>query len=161
MKTKLFDVKLTDIENQVHDGDTIEHVYIHLCEVSGSGEGQIWPDLYQKDGVLFAVFNLRLAGIDTPEMHPHTHTPDGKERSQASRDAEKAAALEAKQALIDLLKRSSWVGISYPRDGKYAGRIVADLWVDTDGQRLSVATYMIENNYAKPYDGGTKTEWEF
>lgn len=158
---RYFDVKLMDIESQVHDGDTIEHVHVHLCEVSGTDEGQIWPDLYQKDGVLFSVFNLRLAGIDTPELHPHTHNRDGTERSQESRDNEKAAALQAKRALIDLLKRSSWIGISNPQDGKYAGRIVAALWVEVDGQRINVAKYMIDGGYAKFYDGGTKTNWEF
>lgn len=157
---------IIDNPAQIYDGDTIRDVRVKLLPIhregASAGEGEIWPGLLLKDGYLYTVFDLRLAGIDTPEMRPSTRNSDGSQRSQASRDAEKAASKRARQALVDLLKTADYTfSISYPEVGKYAGRLVAEMWVRTGEKRVNVSAYMIENNYAKPYDGGKKPSWDF
>ncbi len=41
------------------------------------------------------------------------------------------------------------------RPGKYAGRIIADVWVD--GQKLS--DLLIAENLGRPYHGGQRRGW--
>ena len=156
---QVYEVK-TITPDQVHDGDTIEGVHVKLFPLLVP-DGEIWPELYAKLGVLYAVFNLRLAGIDTPELHPKTHYSNGQERSEASRNAEKAKANEARQALIDILATADKILVGFPQEGKYAGRLVAKLFIERNNEQIDVCQYMIENNYAVPYDGGTKHVWEF
>lgn len=155
-----------DNPTQIYDGDTIRDVRVKLLPIqregASAGNGEIWPGLLLKDGYLYTVFDLRLAGIDTPELRPSTRNPDGSRRSQASRDAEKTASKRARQALVDLLKTADYnVSISYPEVGKYAGRLVAEMWVRTGEEKVNVSAYMLKNKYAKSYDGGKKPSWDF
>lgn len=147
--------------DQVHDGDTIEAVHVRLMPATAMPEGEVWPELYIKKHYLYAVFNLRLDGIDTPELHPKTHYPNGQERSEASRNAEKAKANEARQALIDILATADKILVGFPKEGKYAGRLVAKLFIERNNEQIDVCQYMIDNNYAVPYEGGTKIVWDF
>lgn len=75
---------------------------------------------------------LRLAGLDTPE------------RGQVGFQ-------EAKQFLTDkVLNRS--VVIKTTKPSKY-GHYLAELYLDS----VNINSLLLENGYAKPYDGGTKT----
>lgn len=146
--------------DQVHDGDTIEGVHVKLFPLLVP-DGEIWPELYAKGGYLYAIFALRLAGIDAPELHPETHYPNGQERSEASRNAEKQKAREARQALIDILATADKILVGFPQEGKYAGRLVAKLFIERNNEQIDVCKYMVDNHYAVPYEGGTKQAWEF
>lgn len=86
-------------------------------------------------------FSVRLSGIDSPEIKGKT-------------EIEKNLAIKARDALHDkifgkivLLKNTSIE--------KY-GRILADVYLED----LHLNKWMLENNYAIEYDGGTKTRPE-
>ena len=146
----------------VYDGDTIKDVKVKLLDTNASEErkGEIWPGLVIEDNTLYTIFDLRIRGIDTPELKPSTKNPDGSIRSEESRDAEKQAALKARQALMDLLKNhGQQFYLADPDFGKYGGRILSDMYVDD--RRIHVADYLIERGHAKPYDGKTKPVWDF
>jgi endonuclease YncB( thermonuclease family) len=38
------------------------------------------------------------------------------------------------------------------------GRLLVEIY-ENNGELFSINNWLIENNYAKPYDGGTKEEW--
>lgn len=89
-------------------------------------------------------FQVRLNGIDTPEM-------------KTSDEAEKAIALQAKEALKNLIY-GKWVKLQNTDNDKY-GRLLADVWCEG----LNVNQWMLDQRYAVRYDGGTKhvpADWE-
>ena len=148
-------------KSQIHDGDTIESVLIKLLHLPGFSNCKIFPELFIIDEYLCIVFNLRLKNVDAPELHPFTHNLDGSERSEDSRQKEKDAAILARDALIQLIESADRIFISSPEEGKYAGRLVAELFIERNGNQINVADYLIGNGYAVPYDGGTKHLWDF
>jgi micrococcal nuclease len=83
-------------------------------------------------------FSVRLAGIDCAEIKGKT-------------DREKALALQAKNALQTLLLGRA-VTLKNVKTEKY-GRILADIYLDN----LYVNEWLLENKYAEPYFGGTKS----
>ncbi len=89
-------------------------------------------------------FSVRLTGIDTPEIKGKTK-------------AEKDLAIAAKNALSELVL-GKVVELRNISNEKY-GRILADVYIET----IHVNEWMIENNHAVRYDGGTKErppEWD-
>jgi micrococcal nuclease len=89
-------------------------------------------------------FSVRLNGIDTPEIK-------GKTR------AEKDLALIAKNALSEFIF-GKIVELRNISNEKY-GRILADVYIG----EIHVNEWMITNNYAVKYNGGTKerpSEWD-
>lgn len=151
---------ISDPEAQVYDGDTIKdvHILVHEHAFSEAEQGIVWPGVkIEAEGVVI-VTDIRIAGIDTPEKRTSTKNADGTPRSDASRDREKLAAQEARRALINLIESNENRVIVYNAiHGKYAGRTVADLTVG----ELDVSMWLIDNGHAKPYDGGTKPEWNW
>ena len=85
---------------------------------------------------------IRLAGIDTPEMHGKC-------------EEEKALAREAKMFVESLLSQAQDIHLVGAKRGKYF-RIVAR--VEADGQ--DVSDLLIQEGLAVPYEGRTKVkEW--
>lgn len=84
---------------------------------------------------------VRIAGIDTPEIRAKCGT-------------EKTMALAAKQLLMDLLSDNG-VTIRNIRNGKYAGRVLADVYVDGH----DVSEMLISSGYARKYEGGKRKGW--
>ncbi|MEI0698030.1 thermonuclease family protein [Brachyspira intermedia] len=84
--------------------------------------------------------SVRIRGIDTPEIRGGT-------------EETKELARKAKEALIKLFEGRKITLYNLNRD-KYF-RILADVKADD----IDVKDYMIKNNYAKPYNGGTKDSW--
>lgn len=144
--------------DQVYDGDTIRDCKIFIAGTVGDEHGEVWPGIIIEDNALWVVTDLRIAGIDTPERRPSTRHRDGTRRSEQSRDNERYAAEQSRQALIKLLTSNDYeFQIVDPEQGKYAGRIVGRCIVDdTDAGK-----YLIERGYALPYDGGTKVELDW
>lgn len=95
----------------------------------------IWP------GQHIRVY-VRVNGIDTPEL-----------RGKCPR--EKELAQFARRFVIDWTY-SGWVKLKNIRNGKYAGRIIADVF-DREGYNL--ADVMLNNGLARPYSGGKRTSW--
>ncbi|MEI0797602.1 thermonuclease family protein [Brachyspira intermedia] len=84
--------------------------------------------------------SVRIRGIDTPEIRGGT-------------EETKELARKSKEALIKLFEGRKITLYNLNRD-KYF-RILADVKADD----IDVKDYMIKNNYAKPYNGGTKDSW--
>ena len=87
--------------------------------------------------------NCRLSGINTPEIR--TKNTKEKEFGLLVRDKLK----ERIENKILLIKCGEF--------DKY-GRLLVEIY-ENNGQLFSINNWLIENNYAKPYDGGTKEEW--
>ena len=165
MKTKIYPAVIKP--EDVYDGDTIENVSVliypldELIKNKVKDPLQLWPNVLLTNQGIVANFSLRLAGIDTPEMHPHDKYEDGTVRTSQSIAEEKKLAKLAKQALIDYLAKHDYkIYVADPDDGKYAGRIVCRAFVKDNNNKLrSVSNYMLAQNYAKPYFGGRKRKW--
>lgn len=115
-------------------------------------EGKI-VDVYDGDTVKIVLnlpinkqyfrWNCRLSGINTPEIR--TKNIKEKEFGLLVRDKLK----ERIENKILLIKCGEF--------DKY-GRLLVEIY-ENNGQLFSINNWLIENNYAKPYDGGTKEEW--
>ena len=148
-------------EAQVYDGDTLKDVRVKIHKHKDKipkEPVEIWTGIWLTHEGIEVETDIRIAGIDTPEKRVSTKNKDGTKRSEASRNRERAAAAAARQAVVDLLRDNHFrMTIRNPVLGKYAGRIVADVIViDED-----VAKYLIKHRHAKPYDGGTKPQWNW
>ncbi len=130
---------IIDSQQQVYDGDTIKDVRIEV-EIPSLEVG-FWLSR-----------DIRINGIDTPEKRPKRAG-----RTPESLTAEKAAASQARFFLIDLLKANGFqfeIGdVGY---GKYAGRVLADVFIKGE----SVAEIMIAAGHALAYTGGTKIPFD-
>jgi micrococcal nuclease len=83
-------------------------------------------------------FNVRFDGIDTPEIKGKTST-------------EKDMAQIAKKVLSEMLLYKM-IYLKDLKTEKY-GRILAKVYYN----EICINDWLIENHYAKPYDGGTKS----
>lgn len=80
---------------------------------------------------------VRVEHIDTPELH-------------ADCDSEREKALEAKAVAENFLPPGSKITLANMKRDKYF-RLLADV--------PKLSDYLIQNNLAKPYEGGTKSNW--
>ena len=167
MKRKIYEAKVTEAD--IYDADTIEHVSVLIYPLDNSdkdskmtSEIEIWPDIYLAPDGIRCQFNLRLYGIDAPEMHPHHARSDGTIRTQESLDKEKKLARRARQELVDLLKEHDWtIYVSDVEDGKYAGRLVGKVFVKDENDKLrSVSNHLLMKGLVRHYFGGHKQSWE-
>jgi endonuclease YncB( thermonuclease family) len=88
-------------------------------------------------------FPVRLTGIDSPEI-------------KGKSEAEITLAKQSRDALSELILGKN-VQLANVSTEKY-GRLLADVYIDG----IHVNQWMLDNKYAIPYDGGTKsrpTEW--
>lgn len=153
--------RIGDLNKQVYDGDTIKYVRIPVW--SGKypdkkkGEQDVWPGVVITHEGVFVETDIRVAGIDTPERRPPTKKKDGTKRTKAERDRERQAAYAARDFLKGLIRdNNAAIEIRNAEHGKYAGRTVADVFIDD----VNVASILIENGHAVAYDGGTKLDFE-
>jgi endonuclease YncB( thermonuclease family) len=109
---------------EVTDGDTIKVLV------------ETWPRHY-------ALVSIRVAGIDTPEMH-------GKCAE------EKALARKAQEVLAELVPENTWVSLLHVDEDKYSGRFDATV-IDERGQ--DVAQILIGFGLARPYKGDARKSW--
>ena len=115
---------------RVYDGDTV------TIAARFKIDGVYVPKLFR--------YNVRLRGIDSPEMKTKSST-------------EKSLAIKSRDALTELIM-DRMVRLENVEYDKY-GRILAN--VITEGG-INVSNWMISNGYAVEYDGGTKhrpAEW--
>ena len=84
---------------------------------------------------------VRLLGIDTPELKGAT-------------EEERAKARAAKDALSELILGKVVLLRNTKTKDKY-GRLLADLMLG----EVFVNSYMLEEGFARPYDGKTKSVW--
>lgn len=110
-----------------YDGDT--------CTV----EAQAWPGFVWHG-------NVRVSGVDTPEIGSGAGCAEEKVLGKAARDFV--------LALIDEL--GDEVLLVDVQDDKYGGRVVARVQL---GDGTDLADRLIEAGHGLPYDGGTRPEW--
>lgn len=94
---------------------------------------------YPKNSKNLYRFSVRLAGIDAPEMN-------------ADSFIERVEANISKEQLHSLVYNET-VRLDNIRTEKY-GRLLADVYI----RDLHVNSWLLENNYAVPYFGGTKNK---
>jgi endonuclease YncB( thermonuclease family) len=117
---------------KVYDADTITVAN----RISLDGGNTYSTEIYR--------FNVRLNGIDTPEI-------------KSTNPATKARAVNARDALRYLIL-DKVVQLSNVSTDKY-GRLLADVYFET----LHINQWLLDQKYATPYAGGTKVipeEWE-
>ena len=158
-----YDAFIDDVSS-VHDGDTLEHVHIKIATVwEHAPEGELFPEMFVKDGQLWMHIAVRLAGIDCPEIHPHHRLPSGELRDPNDVGWEHSQAVKAKRVVQDLMTQNNLqFKIRNPQIGKYAGRIVAEIWLRDPGTHnsINVSERLLEKNLAYRYEGGTKQIWK-
>ena len=149
--------------NHVYDGDTITHAYIKIGKAwAHAVSGEVYPELFVEDGVLWMHTSLRLSGIDAPEYHPHHRLPNGTMRNPNDVSWEHSQAVKAKQVVQDLISYNHLkFEVANLQIGKYAGRIVGELWVKDPGTDnvINVSDRLLEKGLAYKYEGGTKQIW--
>lgn len=92
----------------------------------------------------------RLSGVNTPEIRSS--------RTIKITDRERALAKQARDFVKETLEGAEKLLLhSLTKPDKY-GRCSVELWVDG----VSLATILLEkgSDYALPYDGGRRTNWE-
>lgn len=119
-------------------------MYQYSCKVNKVLDGDtVDIDLDLGFNIVLAGQRVRMAGVDTPE-------------SRTTNKEEKPRGLLSKKKLAEKLPVGSWVKIntlkSDNNDDKF-GRILGEFILE-DG--TNVNQWMIENNYAVPYQGENK-----
>jgi endonuclease YncB( thermonuclease family) len=118
---------------KVYDGDTL------TIAAWMRNNGDAVDELYR--------FNVRLRGIDTPEM-------------KTKNAAEKQLATAARDALAQMVFEKN-VRLENIATDKY-GRLLCDVFVDDDdnedGNGVHVNAAMLANHHAVAYDGGKKKQ---
>ena len=160
----VYDAKVENIEH-VYDGDTINHTLFRLPVEIGADQdsfGEIYPQIYLREGGVWIRTNIRVDGVDTPERHPHHKYADGTMRPPSEIGREHELAMRARQEVIDLLMANNMeFEIRNPQEGKYAGRIVAEVWIRDPESRhmINLSERLIDKGLGYPYEGGTKRIW--
>ncbi|MFZ1989735.1 MAG: thermonuclease family protein [Alphaproteobacteria bacterium] len=119
------------------DGPVSAHVVRVIDGDTAQVEAQIW--INQRIDV-----NVRLTGIDAPEIGTHAHC-----------DFERDKADQAKTYLASLIADRDVKLVGIETD-KYGGRVDARILLD-DGR--DVSDLMLKKRLAMAYDGGRKTPW--
>lgn len=89
--------------------------------------------------------NIRLSGIDAPEM-------------RAKSTHEKQKAILARDELARLVT-GQHVTLSNIQIDKYGGRFVASVGVYINNRLVDCSEHMLASGMARPYDGKTKDPW--
>lgn len=129
-----------DYLQNIQYSDTIEFVppitYGKVIKVYDGDTITICSKLPYNDSPIYR-FNVRLNGIDSPEIKGKT-------------EQEKILAKTSRDALSKLIL-GKYVTLKNTSTEKY-GRILANIFLDN----INVNQWMLDNNYAVYYDGGTK-----
>lgn len=143
--------------SELYDADTIKDVLIDVADFKMRyPPAMLFPGVYLHGEDLYLLYDIRIAGVDTPEKRPATAG-----RTEASRSAEKAAAALATAALAGLFEEyGTQFRIKNPELGKYAGRIVAEVWVGAGEDAINVADWLILHGHGYAYTGETKRDFD-
>ena len=89
-------------------------------------------------------FQIRVKGVDTPEMKQPRSDPDRVEK--------KASAVRAREATLALCPVGSYVTLDCHGSEKF-GRVLASV---TTASGTDLTRYLIDSGFGVAYDGGTK-----
>lgn len=90
------------------------------------------------------VLSLRVLGVDTPEKGSTAKCPE-----------EKALGIKASNFTKELLARRKTTQVVIQEWDKYGGRVLGDVLFDGK----SLRQLLLDNGYARLYDGGKKSSW--
>ena len=138
----------------VYDGDTLKNVFFKICQpcelIPFISEKHI--RILQEGDALYYIADIRIHGIDTPEMRPLRSHHENEERRQR----EKALAILARDHVRKLIKNAKRVKFFITDIDKY-GRLLAGVVVlSPEGIWVDVAESLINCGLAIEYDGGSK-----
>lgn len=105
-------------------------------------DGDTVKAIFPLNGVNYK-WNCRLSGIDTPELRTKC-------------DKEKEMGYKVRDILREKILNKVVV-LKCQQMDKY-GRLLVDIYCD--GNKCHVNNWLIENQYAFKYDGGTKMSWK-
>ncbi len=109
---------------RVIDGDTVKV------------EARLWPGI-------IAQINVRVRGVDTPEIRSAKCGEYERQRGRAARDFVRG-----------IIGKNVWlINVTH---GKFGRRVVASVWL-ADGRDL--ATLLIATGHGRPYRGGRRSKW--
>ena len=120
-----------------------------LCKVVDVYDGDSCKVAFSLNGDIYK-WNIRMNGYDSPEMRPS--------KSKPNREAEKAAAVKAKEYLKSLIMKDKQ--LVYVKCGKFDkyGRLLGTILINKNDV-LSVNQLMINNGHGYEYHGGTKKQF--
>lgn len=116
----------------VYDGDTVNIVL------------PLNSDSKDVSDMKLCKFSCRLSGIDTPELRTRN-------------EEEKKFGYEVRDKLREKVLNKV-VSVQCEEFDKY-GRLLVIILITENNLILNVNNWLIENGYAKIYDGGTKSKW--
>lgn len=123
----------------------------HIVQVAGVQDGDTVSFILRLNDFPLKL-NLRLAGIDTPELRGKTEN-------------EKYRAHQARMRLIELLQwhpyspgMGTWAEVDLQNWDKYGGRVVGHIYVKYHGETQSCSDILVHEKLARPYDGKTHKE---
>lgn len=117
--------------------------FVYLAQVVSVYDGDTLTATLDLGMSITRKCNCRLAGIDTPEV-------------SSKIVFEKQAALRARDRLRELTLDKQVVLESIEKPDKY-GRLLVRVWT-LEG--VCVNDALLNENLARPYEGGTKISWE-
>ncbi len=143
-------IQLCDINPNTLNYFSFENkrIVAKICDVY---DGDTFSAIFYNENIPIK-YRFRCLGYDAPEMKPL--------KSIAQREIIIEKAKQAKNKFIELVQKhpSKLVLLECDKFDKY-GRILATVFNGVDEQ--SVNSIMIEQGYAKNYDGGTKSTDNF
>ena len=104
-------------------------------------------------------FNIRLYGIDSPELKPKEGTIEEKHRESVYANISKSKLSELildKIVKVSILNQTK---INNRLINEKYGRLLCNVYIKHHGQLISVNKWMLDNKYAIEYDGGRKKKW--
>jgi len=147
--------------DEVHDGDTINNVYIVIHQYedgSGPVDSSTYPGIEFSKDAIYSVEDIRLDNLDAAEVKRSTNYP-AEERNLA-----KARGFISRNYLRSLVEQSVIDGVPLSmqiipdgRDGY--GRLIADVILYINGQRVDAGQRMREKRYAVAYIEGVDFQW--
>jgi endonuclease YncB( thermonuclease family) len=129
LKGKTFLAKIID----VYDGDTITVAF--------------------KEFGKYSIFKCRIMHIDTPEIKKRVKPKNEEERIKFENEKKRAIIIR------DIMREKLLNQIIHINCDKFDlyGRLLVEFNIPETN--IKIHTWLIENNYAKPYEGKHKEEW--
>lgn len=115
--------------------------YVYNAQVLSVYDGDTFTALLDLGMSVSMKTSCRLVGLDTPEM-------------KGKSELEKALAKKAQARHAELILGKTVVLHSVATPDKY-GRLLVDAWIGD----VHVNQILIDEKLARPYDGGTKSDW--
>ena len=141
-----------DDDSYVYDGDSIKDAKIVIYEIPNSEPNQtLWPDIEIENNQIILTVDLRLFGIDTPEIRRNSKL------SKACQEAEVTLGKRARNRVKELIGNEFFIRVHEDKSkyGDYLVRVYQE-----ENSQISINSILITEKLAISYDGSKKTyDW--